>query len=331
VHRRWILSAIGGSCDTFPGMNRKLTLVAAGRGGWFNRADARACGYTESEIRERLRVGRWRRLCRDGYVEAAAEPAAETPWDRGARLHRLTAAAVLHRMGGTAVVSHQSALVLHGLPVWGLSLDRVHVTKPTGRWRSSAELVVHRARIEPNDVVGAGELRVMSAARAAVEAACGSSYHAAVVLFDTVLHQGVVSRTDIEALVQRLRHRTGSPRARNALAFADGRSESVGESRLRTLMADYGLPTPDLQVELFDHEERSFIGRVDFLFRDQGVVVEFDGESKYANAGDLVAEKRREDRIRRVGYSVIRLAWADLDRPVRTTRLISDALLRAAA
>lgn len=190
---------------------------------------------------------------------------------------------------------------------------------------------MHRAQIEPDHVAGANELRVMSAARAAVEAACGSSYEAAVVLFDAVLHQGAVTRADLEALVSRLRHRAGSPRARNALAFADGRSESVGESRLRTLMADYGLPAPDLQVELFDHEERSFIGRVDFLFRDQGIVVEFDGESKYANAADLVAEKRREDRIRRLGYTVIRLAWADLDRPVRTTRLIGATLTRAAA
>ncbi len=278
-----------------------------------------------------MRVGRWRRLCRDGYVEVAAEPVAETPWERAARVHRLTAAAVLHRMGGNAVVSHQSALVLHGLPAWGLALDRVHVTKSTGRWRSSAELVVHRARIEPAHVVRAGEIRVMSAARAAVEAACDSSYEAAVVLFDRVLHQGAVSRADLDTVVHQLRHRAGSARARNALAFADGRSESVGESRLRVLMADYGLPVPDLQVELFDPQERGFVGRVDFLFRAQGVVVEFDGESKYANSGDLVAEKRREDRIRRMGYAVIRLAWADLDRPVRTARLIGDALTRAAA
>jgi len=44
--------------DSFPGMNRMLTVVAAGRGGWFNRSDARACGYTDTEIRERLRAGR---------------------------------------------------------------------------------------------------------------------------------------------------------------------------------------------------------------------------------------------------------------------------------
>jgi hypothetical protein len=312
-------------------MNRMLTVVAAGRGGWFNRSDARACGYTDTEIRERLRAGRWRRLCRDGYVEVSAEPAHERPWDRTARLHRLTTAAVLHRMGESAVVSHQSAVVLHGLPTWGTSLEQVHVTKPGGRRRATEELVVHRALVDPDDVVRLGELRVMTAARAVVETACESSYEGAVVLADAVLREGVASRAELEAFVHRLRHRAGSPRARNAVRFADGRSESVGESRLRTLMSDYGLPAPDLQVELFDHDDRSFVGRVDFLFRAHRVVVEFDGESKYASGGDLVSEKRREDRIRRLGYGVVRLARTDLDRPVRTARRIGDALSRAAA
>ena len=47
------------------------------------------------------------------------------------------------------------------------------------------------------------------------------------------------------------------------------------------------------------------------------VVVEFDGKVKYA-AGDpevLWDEKRREDRLRRLGYVVVRITWADLERP----------------
>src|SRR5262245_31039881 len=102
-----------------PGVNSRLSTVAAARGGWFNRSDALACGYTPGEIRQRLDAGRWRRLCRDGYVDAEAEPVDERPWDPTARLHRLTVAAMLHRMGGSAVASHQSAVVLHDLPTWG--------------------------------------------------------------------------------------------------------------------------------------------------------------------------------------------------------------------
>lgn len=306
-----------------------LRTVAAGRGGWFSRADARDCGYTEFEIRDRLRSGRWIRLCRDGYVEPPGEPVPEPSWQRAERLHRLTAAAMLHRMSDDAVISHQSAVVLHRLPVWGLPLARIHVTKPGGRWRSTTELVVHRARIDPADVVEIDSVRVTMAARAVVEAACDSSYEAGVALCDAVLRQRLASRSELEHFAWCLRYRAGAPKAANAVAFADPLSESVGESRLRALMADLGLPAPVLQAELTD--DGRLVARVDFLFRAERVVVEFDGEAKYASAGDLVQEKWREDRIRALGYAVLRFGWSDLERPVRTVRRISEALGERAA
>lgn len=320
---------VGVDHATLTGVNRMLKTLAARRGGWFCRADARASGYTESEIRDRLRSGRWRRLCRDGYVEAAAESPTEPVWQRRERLHRLTAAAVAHRMPD-AVISHQSAVVMHRLPVWGLALDRMHVTKQGGRWRSTEELVVHRARIEPHHIVRVDGARVTDVPRAAVEAACESSYEAGVVLMDAVLRQRAVTRDELTELVHLLRYRAGAPRAANAVRFADGRSESVGESRLRALMANHGLPAPELQAELFDGR-RSLVARVDFLFGPEGLVIEFDGEVKYQSTGDLVAEKWREDRIRELGYAVIRLGWSDLDKPVRTLRRIEQALARRTA
>ena len=53
-------------------MNDRLAAVAAGRGGWFSREDARECGYPDSEIRVRVRAGRWVRLCRGAYAEMDA-------------------------------------------------------------------------------------------------------------------------------------------------------------------------------------------------------------------------------------------------------------------
>jgi very-short-patch-repair endonuclease len=69
------------------------------------------------------------------------------------------------------------------------------------------------------------------------------------------------------------------------------------------------------------------VARVDHLV-DERVVVEFDGLVKYAGAEGrdaLAAEKAREDLLRSLGYEVVRLTWADLDRPQRV-----DALVRAA-
>lgn len=72
-----------------------------------------------------------------------------------------------------------------------------------------------------------------------------------------------------------------------------------------------------------------FIARVDFFLPDLNVVVEFDGATKYADSASgpdaLFAEKRREDDIRRLGYAVVRVTWADLSDPQHIIRWIVSA------
>jgi very-short-patch-repair endonuclease len=114
------------------------------------------------------------------------------------------------------------------------------------------------------------------------------------------------------------------------LAFADHRSESVGESRLRVLMDTHGLPAPELQVE-FGTGVGEVLARVDFLFRQHRVVVEFDGLVKYReDAVDVVLrEKRREDQVRAAGYLVVRVDWDDLEHPELLVRRIRQAFALA--
>lgn len=61
--------------------------------------------------------------------------------------------------------------------------------------------------------------------------------------------------------------------------LADGRMESAGESRTRWIMRLCGLPEPEPQVTV--HGRIGQRARVDFLFRDQRTIVEFDGMLKY--------------------------------------------------
>jgi len=306
-------------------MNPKLSVLTEARRGWFSRADAMAAGYSDSELRRRLRAGQWSRLSRDVYVEPSGWPASEPSWDRARRLHLLKTRAAIERMGEGAVVSHQSAALLHGLPSWGLDLTKVQVTKPVGRARSDVLADVHRSRFEPGEVTVVDGLRVVSPARAIAETACASSYEVGVVLADAALHQRLVTPDALVATADRYRFWHGSPAARAAARFADGWSESVGESRLRVLMANYGLPAPRLQVEIRDQDGR-LIGRVDFLLGVR-LIVEFDGAMKYGDAADAVlAEKWREDRLRACGYRVLRVSWGDLDQPQATADRLHHAL-----
>jgi len=113
------------------------------------------------------------------------------------------------------------------------------------------------------------------------------------------------------------------------MAFADGRSESVGESRSRVAIARAGLPAPDLQVEWYAAADGRFLGRSDFGWRERRTVGEFDGRIKYGRLvppgrqpGDVVfQEKRREDLIRGEGITVVRWTWAELDDGNATDRI----------
>jgi hypothetical protein len=111
----------------------------------------------------------------------------------------------------------------------------------------------------------------------------------------------------------------GTPAARRVIAFADGRSANVGESRSRVALQRAGLPAPVLQWAVVDRDAR-LIGYTDFGWPEQRVVGEFDGRIKYGellrpgeDPTDVVfAEKLREDRPRDQDLAVVRWTWADL-------------------
>jgi very-short-patch-repair endonuclease len=95
------------------------------------------------------------------------------------------------------------------------------------------------------------------------------------------------------------------------------------------VFAGLGLPAPELQAEIRDSGGR-LVGRVDFLFRERRLIVEFDGKVKYegADGNALFREKCREDSLRSQGYQVVRLTWRDLHDPARIERLIKEAFAR---
>ncbi|WP_433558065.1 hypothetical protein ACQPWY_05085 [Pseudonocardia xinjiangensis] len=180
---------------------------------------------------------------------------------------------------------------------------------------------VHAAPLEPEEIVTIGGLAVTSVARTLVDLARAVPFEQAVVVADAALHRHLVGP---QALATVLEHRArwpGLPAARRALAFADARSESVGESRSRVALAGAGLPAPVLQWEVRRPDGR-FVAQVDFGWPALRTVGEFDGRVKYgllvppgADAADvLYREKLREDALRAEDLGVVRWGWSDLDR-----------------
>lgn len=231
---------------------------------------------------------------------------------------------------GSVAVSHQSSLVLHDLPVWGMDLQRVHVSRLDGLSGGVVAGVQHHvAKLTRDDLtVVAGRLAT-SASRAAAESACTASFEESVVCIDAALRADNLSEDGVRRLLELIEFWPGSRTARAALRFGTKLSESVGESRLRVFLHEHGFPEPALQVEFYDRD--GLIGRVDFYFPAYNLVVEFDGLLKYGGGSPevLIREKRREDRLRARGLAVVRTDWSDFDRPAHLATTLRQAFGQA--
>lgn len=280
--------------------------------GAFTSREALAAGYSVDEIRVALRTRRWIRLRKGVYMDSARWAASDER-----EKHLVAAAAVLVCLAPGPVLSHVSAARLHGLLVPHDAGPDVRVTA-VDQWRAGRGYRVARAALPPEDVVPwFGTLAATSPARTLIDCSREWELNAAVIALDAAQHVGTVSRSELLRAVHSARHRTGASAAARAVGLSDGRAESPFETEGRLSMVAAGLPLPELQVEI--HDERGLIGRVDGWYEQAAVAVEFDGRVKYSDPWNgrspsdvLWEEKRREDRLRRLGVRVARLARADL-------------------
>ncbi len=282
-------------------------------------------------LSQAVRRGELARPRRGAYVDGAAY----TALTRAGR-HQLAARAVLAASPVPLVVSHASALAFFDGPDHGLSFDVVHVTRPDRRaGRAEAGVRQHRGRLIDGDVVSTGDLLVTSPTRAALELTTMVDLEIAVVHLDALIHRGLTSRETLTTRYAQGMDRWPSSLTTDlAIRLADGRSESVAESRFRMLAWREHLPRPEAQVVVTDHRGR-VVARLDFAWPERGVFLEVDGRAKYTKllaAGQttteaLIAEKEREDLVRRItGWRCVRISWADLDRPSATAEMIRRAL-----
>jgi very-short-patch-repair endonuclease len=255
-------------------------------------------------------------------------------WDAATPEQRLalcTRAVLRARDAADEAATHQSALAVHGLPLFGVPLDVVDIAAPVVRVRKPGHLRIHPADqlLEISQVEGC---RAVSIDVALAQVALRECRVGAIVPADRALATGTASLDHVTELVHRLAGSTRvAGRAVRWLAQADAASESVGETRARLLLLDLG---HDVRSQVRISDDAGVVGaRVDLLVGGR-VVVEFDGLVKYEGAegrAALAAEKRREDWLRSLGYEVVRLTWADLERPRRVEALVRSALERAAA
>jgi len=233
------------------------------------------------------------------------------------------------------VLSHGSAAVLHGLPVWPDQLTQVHITRNrAGGGRRRRYVHVHGLPLDPGDTVSVDGLMVTSLARTVVDLACCNSFARAVAVGDAALRRGLTDRVLVDQM-ERAGRRTGVVAARRVAAFIDRRSESPGESESRAVLQEQGVPRPELQYVVHDRHG-GFVARTDFGWPELRTLGEFDGRVKYGRAlrvGQdleqvLFDEKVREDALRDCGWQVVRWTSPDLRQPQALVARLTRAFAR---
>lgn len=115
--------------------------------------------------------------------------------------------------------------------------------------------------------------------------------------------------------------RRGIARAKEALESIRTGSESPGESRLRLILADAGLPVPLLNHELRD-ASGIFVARIDLAYPRERIALEYEGDIHRVDRQTWSKDIRRRERVEDLGWRMIRVTADDVHRPAELVQRI---------
>ena len=262
------------------------------RAGPFTVAQAMAAGLTRGRLRSSsyIRLGpglyRWVGLSDGPLVKLSA---------------------MARRMPIGAAFSGSTAAWLHGLDIKPGEPIEVTIPASLGCGVRAGVSVRYRA-LAPNEIVIRRGLPTTSALRTAIDLGGRDPLTEAVVAVDQFLHSALVRASELSSYVDEHPGAKGVARLRRALSLAESKSESAMETRLRLILVLSGLPRPEVQVPIRDHEGR-WLGRPDLLYSDHSLAIEYDGGT---HRDRLVEDNRRQNGLIGAGYRLLRFTAADV-------------------
>jgi very-short-patch-repair endonuclease len=277
--------------------DQKIAAIAARQRGRVARQQLICAGIASSTVDRLLKSGFLHRLHQGVYAVGHLAPV---------ELGRETAALLAARPG--AVLSHLTAASL-----WNLRPQRsdgpVELTVwsvPTGR---RAGIVVHRTSHLPSqDVRIFCGLPITSPARALADIAASLTTRELERALDEGLVRRIVRLGEVAEVVERLPNRPGMRALRNLLDHrrTTTLTRSQAEERFLELVRAAQLPVPEVNVPLHGFT-------VDFLWREQGVVVEVDGYRFHSTRSAFERDHRKTAVLGAAGLEVQRITWDQMD------------------
>ena len=259
-------------------IDRLVAALAARQHGVVEHEQLRGLGLTPSAIARRVRAGRLHPLHVGVYAVGHPKVSAA-----GRRL-----AAVL-ACGRGALASHETAGDL-----WNIrpsASARIHVTVPTTAGRKRPGIIVHRTTtLRDEHVASVDGIPVTSVSRTLADLARTLD---AASLRKTIERADRLNLLDVSALPT-------TKRLQRALAeahFGDLRSDL--ESDFLAVCRAHDIRTPETNVLLEGHT-------VDFLWREERLVVETDGWEHHHDRAAVRRDHRRDAALARAGFLVLR-------------------------
>jgi very-short-patch-repair endonuclease len=292
---------------------RAIAELATRQRGVITRAQLLRIGLTRGAIDHRVKSARLHTLHRGVYLVGHAVQA------KGAR----ELAAVL-ACGRGAVLSHRSAAGL-----WRLLPDSegdFDVTVPGRRCESRHGIRVHHVgSLDRRDIRSLGGIPVTAPARTILDLAAVVSSRDLERALAEVHARRLAQRSELVALLARLPRRPGVAAFRPLIESdsAPALTRSEAEERLLALIRAAELPAADVNVRIGGHE-------VDFLWRNQGLVVEVDGFSFHSSRAAFERDRLRDAELGAQGFRVMRVTWRQIARkPEAVVARIAMALATA--
>jgi predicted transcriptional regulator of viral defense system len=211
--------------------------------------------------------------------------------------------------GTGAVLSHRSAAAL-----WRIS-DKVPATidviAPRHR-RSRPPLVVHRIRLESDEVTVVRGIPVTTPARTLLDLTAVLEPRQLERAITEAEVQRLTSPTSIDALIERHPNRRGTAALRRIVAKRHEIGKTVTRSELEAaflaFVEDHGLPRPRTNTRI--HVPGGLV--VDAAWPDERLVVELDSYGIHTTRRNFEDDRARDRALTVAGWRTVRVTWRQL-------------------
>jgi very-short-patch-repair endonuclease len=221
---------------------------------------------------------------------------------------------VLHSLGTDCAADRRTAALL-----WQMDMlvepKLVEVRVPRSRTRVVMDGVNPKCSTSSSatllPVRGLEEVSVTPAVDTVLDCCRDRPMMEAVVIADSALRRQLVTVEELTVAVAGEAHLRGVRKLRRLLTLIDDQSGSVLESILRFLLLTNGL-RPQSQYVVKSRDGKRSVGRVDFCFEAERVVIECDGRRWHDPDDARTKDRHRDNGLARARWLVLRFTWDEV-------------------